>query len=390
MSIHVTLPSTSFRCNTCEIQFVAADLQREHMKTRWHSYNLKRRIADLPRVTSDIFAHKVLYQERLASTQKEVDEFGFEIRKPKKKINGARGRLAILQRDDDLKRDHSPAKSIVSELSQFSLGIDTFGDGINDVSDTHSEYDSLEFVSDANTSDVDIYLDSDNVIDASDVDSSSDEEGAQVLPITYCFYCQTNNRDIESNLKHMFDRHGLYIPERNAVSDLQGLLVFLSEMIYIDNECYVCGFIGRNLQSVCHHMTSKGHCKIPYETEIERDVLQEFYQGDGEVALKSKLVRFDSIASTTRSRSFDNNTKRLITGLEVGHRRDQKYFHKPAASILNTTTSVVQTPTSLMASSLSKQQKRLQMAETRKNTHWRNSRLKRQNFQRNYRDELLQ
>ncbi|KAK2146396.1 hypothetical protein LSH36_611g03035 [Paralvinella palmiformis] len=50
---------SSFTCITCRVAFHDADLQRNHYKTDWHRYNLKRKVADMPPVTAENF------QERL-------------------------------------------------------------------------------------------------------------------------------------------------------------------------------------------------------------------------------------------------------------------------------------------------------------------------------------
>lgn len=335
--LHVSVPSTSFTCNTCGIKFIAADLQREHMKTSWHRYNLKRRVTGLPSVTSDVFAHKVLHQERLASQKKEVDEFGFEVRQSKLKKQG-RGRKEETPEIDVSDREVSPARSEASEFSQFSLGDTVSLPDDESNFDTGSEMNYSEIDEDE---DIQLNSEEEKLLDP---EEDSDDEFIEVLPITYCFYCKEKNEDIESNLKHMFNKHGLYIPERTYLIDLEGLLTFLSEIIYIDNECFVCGFEGRNLESIRQHMTSKGHCKIPFESFEERETIEEFYNFDIEETVESKkqpkksnkLVAFnDNLISVPRTaKSIENERKVLSTGLEIGHKDDMKYHHKPASSIL--------------------------------------------------------
>ena len=53
---------TSFTCISCRVAFGDADLQRAHYKTDWHRYNLKRKVAELPPVTAEVFQQKVLAQ----------------------------------------------------------------------------------------------------------------------------------------------------------------------------------------------------------------------------------------------------------------------------------------------------------------------------------------
>ena len=45
----------NFTCNTCSLSFPTPEDQRSHMKSDWHRYNLKRRVAQLPCIDEDIF-----------------------------------------------------------------------------------------------------------------------------------------------------------------------------------------------------------------------------------------------------------------------------------------------------------------------------------------------
>lgn len=61
----------TYTCITCRVMFAdkdgaagcAAELQKEHYKTDWHRYNLKRKVADLPPVTAENFHLRVLAQK---------------------------------------------------------------------------------------------------------------------------------------------------------------------------------------------------------------------------------------------------------------------------------------------------------------------------------------
>lgn len=51
-----------FTCINCSVRFADADIQRDHYKTDWHRYNLKRKIALLPPVTAEEFQKRVIQQ----------------------------------------------------------------------------------------------------------------------------------------------------------------------------------------------------------------------------------------------------------------------------------------------------------------------------------------
>ena len=56
---HIPLP---FTCITCRVSFSDAEMQRSHYKTDWHRYNLKRKVAQMPPVTAEVFFERVMSQ----------------------------------------------------------------------------------------------------------------------------------------------------------------------------------------------------------------------------------------------------------------------------------------------------------------------------------------
>ncbi|KAF9584318.1 hypothetical protein BGW38_006892, partial [Lunasporangiospora selenospora] len=52
--------SSLFTCLACHVAFQTADIQREHYRSDWHRYNLKRKLVELPPVSADVFTQKVL------------------------------------------------------------------------------------------------------------------------------------------------------------------------------------------------------------------------------------------------------------------------------------------------------------------------------------------
>ncbi len=49
-----------YTCNSCAVAFRNSDAQRTHMRSDWHRYNLKRRLAELPAVSSEDYNNKVI------------------------------------------------------------------------------------------------------------------------------------------------------------------------------------------------------------------------------------------------------------------------------------------------------------------------------------------
>lgn len=402
------------------------------MRTEWHRYNLKRRVAQLPSILLDVFAEKVLELQRQIEEEGEnEDEYGFYVNHRRKaagerqltkkdlkniaRVEARRGRhpeTGVLLSE----RAASPAVSVGSELSEFSLGesihysevdsnIDTSSD-YNYSDSTHSDWDSLH------GSDDDGSLLSDN-------EDFLDELAFEILPNTYCFYCGKNNEELENNIRHMSHRHGLYIPERTYLVDLDGLLTFLNEVVTLDHECLVCGFLGKSLESIRQHIQSKGHCTIPYDTKEERAIIAEFYNFDVDAKPKalmsSKKVSFREVPDTeyvdviadNDSDEYSKDTSgqldatgvelTLPTGSRVGHRSMVRYYRQnlpvPRESPeLNRTVALVDRrfAPGLTGAQVTRQEKDMRRLEAKaRNVHERKTKSRRANYQAHFRDEIL-
>ncbi|KAI5952136.1 REH1 [Candida theae] len=437
----------SFTCNTCGIKFISAELQRQHMKTEWHRYNLKRKVASLPPISSETFAEKILsskYRNHDEERDHE-DEYGFYVATRKKKNNtrkqskttlksmfDQRGRRAQSAFDDGTltpARSSSPALSVASEFSQFSLG------------DDHESFVEIEPVStgsELNFTESSDLTDSESELEGSESEQESDSEFSEADLVqetsdTCCFYCGANNEEVEPNIKHMYKHHGLYIPERSFLVDVRGLLEYLGDAVS-RHECLVCGFHGRSLVSIRQHLYSKGHCKLPYETKEEKKRVAQYYDfieerrsetGDRSSS-SEKHVGFeeslDSTSDTTNGPTetdengfepgttgiYDNYTLVNIdsTGVEmttpvgsrIGHRSMQRYYRQnfPLALTVRDegrrTQAVVDRRLSpgVTWSQVTKQEKQAQKAEQEaKNVDIRKLKTKKANYQKHFRDEIL-
>ncbi|GAB7349418.1 hypothetical protein MBLNU459_g8533t1 [Dothideomycetes sp. NU459] len=277
-------PTHPFTCNTCQVAFRSSDLQRTHMQSDWHRYNLKRRVASLPPLTSEIFAEKVLANkasaaataarasfERVCSacekTYYSENAYQNHIGSQKHKAQEARMRSRHLQPDD--------ASSVMS--STFSLG---------EPLETASTQDGTE---DGNTDVAQIV----HAVKQATVNDQEEEQSLSKTPtngsqvgstdglvevlLNQCLFCNLVSDDVPLNLTHMSKQHGMYIPEKDYLVDLEGLLSYLHEKIHDDHQCLYCGQLKHTATGIQTHMRDRGHCMIPYSTEDEMLDIGEFY-----------------------------------------------------------------------------------------------------------------
>lgn len=92
-----------------------------------------------------------------------------------------------------------------------------------------------------------------------------------------CLFCNYESPTISLNVTHMERIHSMFIPEKQYLVDLEGLLSSLQEQIQELHECLYCGALKNNAYAVQTHMRDKGHCRIPFDTENEQLEIGDYY-----------------------------------------------------------------------------------------------------------------
>ena len=94
---------------------------------------------------------------------------------------------------------------------------------------------------------------------------------------TQCLFCNTLSDSVDSNASHMKQSHGMFIPERAYLVDLEGLLNWLHDRISLFHECLFCGLVRPTAHGIQTHMRDKGHCMIAFESEEQMIEVGQFY-----------------------------------------------------------------------------------------------------------------
>lgn len=416
--------SAAFTCNSCAVEFTTSDQQRYHMKTDWHRYNLKRRVNQLPTVTSDEFAEKLQLLQREHS-QDDVDEFGFSLSGSKYKHHQhhhhhhhkhhhghsihSEAHLDHYSTDDspDLEPHDEHAHdealalkkmiSVESVGSQFSnitlesgLARSDFGE------DTISEY---SFTTEGSNYDPYTTDDNDEDHNTADIDSDTStdaEHDTDELSVTRCIFCSRQNHEIERNVKHMFAAHGLYIPERSYIIDLTGLLNFLINTIVVDYCCLCCNFEGSSLFSIRDHINSKRHAKMPFETAQEREMFSPFYDFSLSVERTVKSKSIKTLRFAEQDEEFDKDIEFILPdGSKLTSRTDQpkKDKQRPRRaleSVVTVNASDRRLNSGITQKQFTKGLKKMQQLEKRAIDDRLRKDVKRMNFLKHYRDDMLQ
>ncbi|KAM5350573.1 hypothetical protein ACJ41O_007078 [Fusarium nematophilum] len=298
-----TSASHPYTCNTCQVAYRNIDLQKGHMKSDWHRYNLKRRVASLPPISADVFTEKVL-QARAESTA-EADKAYFErvcdiCQKTYYSENAFQNHLSSQKHklkeatssNPDPHRTDDETTSVVS--STFSLGEPLATERGEVDSDAEEEFshvvEGLQKARIAEQRPSPVKRPSNpqppaqnSGIEDADIarasDSSTPVPSVQEPSWTLesCLFCNYSSPTIPLNTHHMERFHGMFIPEKKYLVNLEGLLKQLQEKIRQHHQCLDCDKVKSTVFGIQTHMRDKGHCKIPYSTEEEQLEVGDYY-----------------------------------------------------------------------------------------------------------------
>ncbi|KAF8246539.1 hypothetical protein K440DRAFT_631049 [Wilcoxina mikolae CBS 423.85] len=275
-----------FTCNTCQVAFRSHEAQRNHYHTDWHQYNLKRKIASLPPLSSETFAEKVLHAQ--ANTRLEHERATFEkscaacnktyysengyvnhLGSHKHRQNVATAQMNAIRAGGSgrgvavgAKQDaEDETESVVS--STFSLG-EPVASTAEEVAPLAEKVESLNISGDSTPT-------------LSEAPAEPQETKQAALPLEACLFCPYVSPTLTLNVSHMTKAHGLFIPEASYLVDLAGLIKYLGQKLVFGNQCLYCNKQKGGLEGIRTHMQDKGHTMLGFETEEQQVELGQFY-----------------------------------------------------------------------------------------------------------------
>ncbi|KAL6352684.1 hypothetical protein LRP88_13154 [Fusarium phalaenopsidis] len=92
-----------------------------------------------------------------------------------------------------------------------------------------------------------------------------------------CLFCNYSSPTVSLNTHHMERFHGMFIPEKKYLVDLDGLLKQLQDKVHQHHQCLYCDKVKSTVFGIQTHMRDKGHCKIPYSSEDEQLDIGDYY-----------------------------------------------------------------------------------------------------------------
>lgn len=292
---------SSFTCISCSVKFADANIQREHYKTDWHRYNLKRRVAELPPVTAEEFQNRVIQQKSAEiDALKETILYCNACHKNFSSQNAHDNHMNSRKHKENLekfnKEDNN--KEITTKIINEPKKLEQPTPVIEDI-DEIEEIDSDEW---------------EEVIENPIADNK-------------CIFCDHQSDDLIENLKHMSIAHSFFIPDTEYCIDLEGLLFYLAEKVTKDFICLWCNDRGKtfySLDAVRKHMIDKGHCKMLHEG-LALAEYTEYYDYSSSYPDHEEGMDIDE---EIQPELLDGDEYQLVlpSGLVIGHRSLMRYY----------------------------------------------------------------
>lgn len=398
------------------------------MQGEWHRYNLKRRVAQLPAISEEMFESKVANIEK---KKKEEEENEYRLKKDDSN-NNKNTELTAKQLRKKQREELIEKKRKLLELAKNRL---VSNGGTVKMSEDGKKI--LIEKKDISKEETELKEEVNNAIKLENKLNNLNEEdlikekikNKVDIPISKCIFCVKMNKNLEINkdsenfdkidelFEHLFKEHGLYLPERKYLINKEGLLEYLYEKIGFGNVCLKCSFQGKNFESIIQHMVKKDHIKIPYENEEEKLEISEFYnfmksyevdsgeksvegeeegeEGEWEDVEEGELFEDEDIEEILYASEFGLH---LPNGTVLGHRSLSKYYKqniRPERELNEAEGTVMAAETrnfvnKVVDGKMVKQQKRIWEREAKSRDRDDRRAQKFINWQPHYRDELLQ
>ncbi|KAF2866853.1 zinc finger protein [Massariosphaeria phaeospora] len=339
-----------FTCNTCQVAFRSGELQRTHMQTDWHRYNLKRRVASLPPLSSEVFTEKVLANKASqaataakASFEKSCttchktyysdNAYNNHLNSQKHKINVAKASKGTT---DDAA---SVTESMLS--SALSLG-DSLADAEATGIDHEAEKDFSEVMNGIKNTSLDeeetpvsrrstrphhsgAEIKPEHPLSATesaattlddDKSSVASTKDVETDPLRDCLFCNYRSPTFSTNVNHMGRFHGMFVPEKEFLVEPEKLIKYLHRKVHKKHKCLRCHKVVHTASGIQTHMRDRGHCMIAFESDAQLVEIGQFYD------FRSSYPDADNFEEMEQeAEDSDDSTSTAGGGVELGAQR---------------------------------------------------------------------
>jgi pre-60S factor REI1 len=226
----------------------------EHYKTDWHKYNLKRRQANLPVLLEPDFQARLEAAKALQQTK----QVGTNHLKQNSKSNKQRN------------SNRDAAKNGVVQLPQASAYHRIKEEELQN--QNHKNQMELETPIGATAAELALA----DTMEPETVAQLAAEALVEIEP-RQCLFDPHMSPSVEANVDRMSRKYGFFVPDREYLTDLEGLVGYCQEKIKLGHVCIYCQRVFTTWQGCQKHMIATRHCKVRYEPNVDLEEYAVFY-----------------------------------------------------------------------------------------------------------------
>ncbi len=381
-------------CNTCKAIFSSIEKVKEHYRGEWHIFNSKRRAHDMAPLTKSDFKAVIAARSMPTPTQPAMSHMDKMISSAPWNGTGGTGNITagnigslsnaskvtvgastatgsagVISRNQSVKNaskqpvgaDNNAAVELswggitaasVEELRQSALQIGIAQDRVESIvqlaverrtqEEARNERRRTAFLerekksAEARGESVDVASSIDameaNMEEQGTVgESEAEEEAAPALGANVSIFDDREFESTEECVEYMEKEFGFFLPDRDCICDLDGLLEYLGDKVKLGGFCLYCQKQLRPGRPCQMHMISTSHCKIAYAEGIDLDEYDDFYDFTAENA----DLPVDEDGNPIEQVAQISSTGELIlpNGRVVGHRAYKHYYKQRFAPV---------------------------------------------------------
>uniref|UniRef100_A0A3B0NAY6 C2H2 type zinc-finger (2 copies), putative n=1 Tax=Theileria annulata TaxID=5874 RepID=A0A3B0NAY6_THEAN len=136
---------------------------------------------------------------------------------------------------------------------------------------------------------------------------------SKVFDQNKCLFNDVVSKSINDNVSYMEKHYTFFLPEKEYISDLEGLLRYLHNKIYHENKCLYCHKSFLDHYATLHHMVDKQHHKINDDHFHEISSFYDFIDSYVSLIVDSKKSSSSDTSSLKTQDGHDDDWEDIIS-----------------------------------------------------------------------------
>lgn len=120
-------------------------------------------------------------------------------------------------------------------------------------------------------------LKSDQIAEEDDVVMEDEEIPPPTIDPNQSLFDKHISKDVETNVEYMYGKYGFFLPDRECIIDLEGLVGYCAEKVKLGHICLYCHKVFKSWEGCQKHMIQTRHTKLRYQDGIDLDEFDVFY-----------------------------------------------------------------------------------------------------------------